>query len=161
MSLVLVQTVTVGAGGAASIEFTGIPQDATDLMLVVSARGTSADVGTVAINGVTTNQSRRQLFGDGSSASSASPSSIAFYLSGSTTTANTFGSTQFYFANYRVSAPKTISQESVSENNATAAFQSIYANLWNVNNAITSIRLDAIGLFTQHSTASLYKITRA
>lgn len=159
MAMTLVSTVTVGSGGAASITFSSIPQTGKDLLLVVSARGDSADVGLLAINGVTTNQSRKQLYGDGSSAAGVSTTSIAFYLSGSGTTSNTFGSTQFYFSNYASSVAKSISEEAVSENNGTTAYQAIYANLWNSTDAITAIRLDGINNFVQHSTASLYIIS--
>ena len=42
-TLVKIQTVTVGSGGASSIDFTSIPQTYTDLCLVYSARLTTTD----------------------------------------------------------------------------------------------------------------------
>jgi hypothetical protein len=38
----LIATTTVGSGGAASIDFTGIPQTYTDLFLVSSLRSNAA-----------------------------------------------------------------------------------------------------------------------
>ena len=38
MTMTLVSTVTVGAGGAANIQWTSIPNTATDLYITVSAR---------------------------------------------------------------------------------------------------------------------------
>ena len=38
-----IQTVTVGSGGAASIDFTSIPQTYTDLKIVLSARTNRAN----------------------------------------------------------------------------------------------------------------------
>ena len=40
MTYTLISTVTVGAGGAASIDFNSIPGTYTDLLLVVSVRST-------------------------------------------------------------------------------------------------------------------------
>jgi len=37
-NMVAIQTVTVGSGGAANIEFTSIPQTYTDLVVVLSLR---------------------------------------------------------------------------------------------------------------------------
>ena len=40
----LIETVTVGSGGAASIEFSSIPQTYTDLKVVYSLRSTNSSV---------------------------------------------------------------------------------------------------------------------
>ncbi len=42
-TMVALQTVTVGAGGSASISFSSIPQTYTDLKLVISPRNTAAN----------------------------------------------------------------------------------------------------------------------
>ena len=97
-NMVAIQTVTVGAGGAASIEFTSIPQTYTDLVIVCSARNSSSsgiDMG-MRFNGNTgTNYSYRSVYGSGSTASSGSASSEtlftrAGYSAGSGYTASTF-----------------------------------------------------------------------
>jgi len=45
MSFELVETVTVGAGGASSIEFTSIPQDGTDLQFAQIEQLQQTDLG--------------------------------------------------------------------------------------------------------------------
>ena len=164
MSMTLVQTVTVGAGGAASIEFTGIPQDGTDLVLLVSGRVDSgADNLLIGFNGSTSSFSNRYLLGTGSSAVSGTFSGrIVGEVGISSATANTFGNSSVYIPNYASSANKTWSGDGVNENNATAASQIIVAGTWANTAAITSIQLSvSSGSFVQHSTASLYKVTKA
>ena len=48
-NMVAIQTVTVGAGGASSIEFTSIPQTYTDLKVVFSVRDATNNNGVVKI----------------------------------------------------------------------------------------------------------------
>jgi hypothetical protein len=163
ISLVLVSTVTVGAGGAASIEFTGIPQSGTDLLLVFSLRSDNSDDNVkVTLNGSTTGFTNRYLLGTGSSAVSGTVNGrFVGETSISGQTASTFGNSQVYFPNYTSSANKTWSADGVNENNATAATQLLVAGLWSNTAAITSIGLSVTGNFVQHSTASLYTITKA
>ena len=77
-TMVKIETVTVGSGGAASIEFTNIPQTYTDLMILYSSRSAGNVTGSWSckwsFNGATTSYTTRGLFGDGSSASSSSTS---------------------------------------------------------------------------------------
>jgi len=166
MTLSLLSTVTVGAGGAASISFTGIAGTATDLLLVLSARTTAnrsagGAFASLAINGVTTNQTRRMLYADGSTAASYTDSSIGIYVNPADATANTFNNAQIYFANYAGSTNKSLSIDAVNENNATTADSEILAGLWSSTAAITSLTLTpGSGNFAQYSTASLYTVTK-
>ena len=68
-TLVKIQTVTVGSGGASSIDFTSIPQTYTDLCVVLSARGTNAGTGAndghLTFNSSSTGYSSRLLYGTG------------------------------------------------------------------------------------------------
>lgn len=160
MSLVLVQTITVGAGGASSIEFTGLPQDATDILLVLSGRSTTADSSiSIRFNGSTSNLTMRRLTGYGNAADSGTSTSQVGNISGSDYTASTFGNTELYVTNYTSSVGKSFSSTGVTENNATLGVQNLYAGLWNNSAAVTSIGF--WGNFAQHSSASLYKITKA
>jgi hypothetical protein len=166
-TMVKIDTVTVGSGGAASIQFLDIPQTYTDLMIKVSARNTSTENAyRVRINNDSSSiYSARWLLGNGSAASSNNNSSqtAAFVgrMSLSTDTASTFGSTEIYIPNYTSSTSKSISSDVVTENNGTTAFQSLFAALYTGTAAIT--RLDLIpdaNSFAQHTTATLYGISR-
>ena len=164
----LISTTTVGSGGAASIDFTSIPQTYTDLAVVMSAR---IDGGTIygdvqaSFNSDTTaaNYSWRNLTGNGSSAVSETSSSgnarYCLMMAGSGTTANTFGSGLLYIPNYAGSTYKSFSSDSGSENNAATSYLRFFANLWSSTSAITSISFSGVGNnFLQYSSASLYGI---
>ena len=163
----LISSVTVGAGGAASIDFTSIPSTYTDLLLRVSPRstrtGVSANELKVTFNGSTTSYSEKTLRGNGASASSGSYTSagIANILIDSTdATASTFSSLDYYIPNYAGSNYKSVSTDSVSENNGTTAYATLDAGLWSNTAAITSIKIqdnDGNNL-AQYSTAYLYGI---
>ena len=70
----LIQTVTVGAGGTAAINFTSIPQTYTDLIVYVSGRydnAVSFNAGALRFNNDSgNNYSYRVLRGNGSSVDS-------------------------------------------------------------------------------------------
>jgi hypothetical protein len=71
----LIQSVTVGSGGAANIEFTLIPQTYTDLLLLCSLdQSSSSVIADIRFNGLSTNLSSRLLLGNGSAASSTTAS---------------------------------------------------------------------------------------
>ena len=161
-----IQTIDVGSGGAADITFNSIPDQYDDLVVMVSSRSsrsfTSGDI-SLNLNGSASNFTGRFLQGNGSSAGSLTTTTRVGATSGNTATANTFGNATIYIANYRSSANKSISTDSVSEHNATTIYQAIDANLWSVTDAITSITLQidaGAGNFMQYSSASLYGIKR-
>ena len=161
----LIERIEVGTGGASSITFSSIPQTFTDLVLVLSGRTNRSTVYSdilIKLNSSTANFTHRQLYGTGSS--TASWTASAGYLgaiSANTSTANTHGSMSIYIPNYAGATAKSISADSVSENNATAAQAAIGAILWNSTTAITSVELypDASASFQEFSSASLYGIT--
>jgi len=161
---VLLERITVGEAGAASVTFNNIPQSGyTDLKIVVSARSVRAlalDDFKININngGAGSNMSSRALQGDGSSASSWTDTFLGF-IDGNTATLNTFGNLEIYIPNYRSSTAKSISTDSVTENNGTSSWATINAALWNPSPqaAITSIGFSSTGgNFLQYSTFSLY-----
>ncbi len=168
MTMTLVQTVTVGAGGAASIEFTGIPQTGTDLLLVLSVRnddGSNSNTNLRINNNSGSVYTFRNLRGDGSSAFSGTNAvgtlDYSLYMNNAGTTSNTFSNLQYYFANYTSSTNKSISADGVTENNATSAIPAIGAIKVADTNAITRITFAPYsGNLVQHSTASLYIITK-
>lgn len=158
----LIQSVTVGSGGAASIEFGSIPQTYTDLKVVLSVR--SSDTGgslRVYPNGATTNLSSRRLEGSGSSASSTTEASniVVYSVTLSSYTASVFSNIEIYIPNYAGSTNKSVSVDGVMENNATESYQNLVAGLWSNTAAITSLTLTkTTGTFVQYSSASLYGI---
>ena len=153
------------ATAAASIEFTSIPQDGTDLVAFITPRlSTSfvADGLQISFNGITTGFSRRTLSGNGASASSGSASDrFIGDVNAATSTANTFSNMSVYIPNYTGSQNKSFSVDTVSENNATTAYQQLVAFLWSNTAAITSISFSpSSGNLVAGSTISLYKITK-
>lgn len=157
--------VTVGAGGASSIDFTSIPNTYTDLVLKVSARlSASTDFATLAIafNGSTSSFTSRILQGDGSSAISASLTNFSGGVGGTLLTASTFNNVEIYIPNYAGSTNKSFSSDSVVENNATAARDTLIAGIWSNTAAITQVTFScSAGNFAQHTTAYLYGVSNA
>lgn len=167
----LIETKTLPEA-AASIEFTSIPQDGTDLVALVSLRSsrTGSSHGAhiaLTFNGVGSGYSYRALRGNGSTASSFSDAGAAVLNLFSTTTsssdtANTFANDLLYIPNYASATNKSLSFDAVYENNATTAFQHLYAGLWSNTASINSITFaEAFGNnWVAGSTISLYKITK-
>jgi hypothetical protein len=162
-TFVKIATVTVGSGGAATMDFTSIPSTYTDLQLVYSGRSTSTGADTaLKFNSTTTNYSYRILYGTGSAAASASGSGTSGYggyYNDSGYTANTFSSTSIYIPNYTSSLSKNYSVNTVQENNATGANSALQTFLWTNSAAITSISINpSTGNWAQYSSATLYGI---
>ena len=166
MAYTLIETVTVGSGGAASIEFTGIPQDGVDLVLLIASRSSVASrVVKVSLNNDTgSNYSRKEIYGSGSSVFSFSNTTLTGFLVASNQsdyTTNTFGNSSVYISNYTSSAAKSASTDGVNENNATAADQIMSALSYSGTSPVTDIDIvcNSGGTLQQYSNASLYKIT--
>lgn len=169
MSMLLVETVTVGSGGASSIEFSSIPQTGTDLLLIVSARSSSTGTNAFAfkVNSSATGYSDRTFRGNGSIVTAGNSGVSTYFwtgyvIPGNTETSNTFGNAQLYIPNYTSSTAKSISFDGVGENNGSTAFATIASGNWTGTSAITSIQIlaESTITFAQYSTASLYTITK-
>lgn len=168
MTQTLIGSVTVGAGGAASIGFTGIPQTGfTDLLVVGSLRSNRAagvEVIKLQFNGSTAGYTDRHLIGFGSGAGYSETNSLgyisSYFANGNTTAANTFSSCGIYIPNYTVAANKSVSIDGAFEDNVTGAWQGIVAGGWSNSAAITSVSLTPQygTAWMQGSTASLYGI---
>ncbi len=164
-TFIKIASVTVGSGGASSIDFTSIPSTYTDLVIKVSARqsDTNANFSYFAFNGSTANFNMRTLEGNGSSVVSAAFGNSAFGISTvSNFTADTFSNIEAYIPNYAGSNNKSYSSDAVTENNATTSFQDIIAGLWSQTTAINRITIyPASNNFVQHTTATLYGISKS
>jgi hypothetical protein len=157
---VAIATVTVGSGGASSIEFTSIPQTYTDLVIKTSNRATTSNNEfLLTFNGSSTSYSSKILYGTGSVAGSFNGGSTSIdgsLTNDSTYTASTFANVEIYIPNYTSSNNKSVSTDGVQETNATYSLAQLAAGLWSNSAAITSITLTRN--FAQYSTATLYGI---
>jgi hypothetical protein len=160
MAITKIAQVTVGSGGAASIDLTSIPGTFTDIMLLTSLRSTGNSVVRLTFNSTGTTYAEKILQGDGGTASSFNETNFAGHTVPSTHTASTFDSKTIYIPNYAGSTAKTFSIDSVSENNASTAYQNLIAGSWNGTGAITSISLTASN-FAEFSSVTLYGISKS
>lgn len=156
-----IATVTVGSGGASSISFSSIPQTYTDLQLLISGRDNDpgyASAFHLSFNG-TGWGSNREFYSYGGSVATGTTSGETAGT-GAGATASTFGNASVYIPNYTSSNSKSISSDSVAENNSsTNAYLVFHAGNSGVTAAITSISIAPGGaLFSQYSTATLYGI---
>lgn len=167
-NMTLIETKTVGAGGASSIQFTSIPQTYTDLKLVISARGTTSNplqsLNLTFNSSRTTNLLRLYAYGStiASDTSVGNGQGEGTFANGATATANVFSNGEIYIPNYKSTISKSYSTDSVVESNTTTEdllFMTAGLNS-SVTTAITSITLDSnAGNFAEFSTASLYGIS--
>jgi hypothetical protein len=135
--------------------------------LVFSGRDNAAAVFhniQMIFNNSSTGYTGKNLYGDGSSASSGGTASSTWmqgtYLNGATSTSNAYSNLEIYIPNYAGSSNKSVSFDTVVENNATSAGVSMWAGLWSNTAAITSIKFTSIDGATtsQYTTATLYGI---
>lgn len=165
-----------------SVSFANIPQNFTDLKIVLSARST-ANTGYSGnydqilwrFNGSTSGYTSRQLYANGATAYSATStvntSALASGswgvltqsgISDSGATANTFSSCDMYIPNYTSGNNKSISWDIVEENNITAAWREMGAMLWSNTGPINNVSFAlTAGAFDVYSSFSLYGIAKA
>lgn len=157
--------VTVGAGGAASIDFSSIPSTYTDLVLKLSIRtayGYYWDGSFLRFNNTSTTYTTKLVYGDGSAAGSfGSSTDILTYVNASSATANTFANTEIYIPNYAGSSQKSVSIDTVIEQNGNPVLSNLAAGLWNGTSAINQITLVPQATIQQYSTAYLYGVSNA
>lgn len=160
-----IQAITVGAGGAANIDFTSIPATYTDLVVKLSGRSTNASDQRIVVefNNSSSNLSQRRLYANQTSTISDAPAG-AIQPTGvnySASTANTFSNFEMYIPNYRSSDNKSLGIDTVTESiDVVDPYRMFLAGLWSDSSAITSIKLTPIGgSFVQHSTAYLYGVS--
>ena len=164
----LIASSTVGAGGAASIDFTSIPSTYTDLCVVASIRPTGAGFDGCYIylnNDQTSGRYTSRVLRSNST-------TVASFVGGDTSktyigeltpnTSNTFSNISVWIPNYAGSNQKSMSIDSVGENNATDSYQVLTAGLYNQTTAISQVSLRiASSNIAQYSTAYLYGVKNA
>jgi hypothetical protein len=162
-----IQTITVGSGGAANIEFTSIPQTFNDLKILVSGRGTSVDTDFFAtFNGSSAAQYNYvQMYGyvsgNGADRGSSQTSLNVGVTSGaSSSSASAFSANEINILNYSLSTQfKAVGSLNVTENNGTVAYLNMKQGQWSNNSAITSLSLACSnGNWAQYTKVTLYGI---
>jgi len=159
-----IETIELGSSQS-SITFSSIPQDYDDLILKYSLRTNrttdQVDPILIQLNSSSSNFSSVGLIGENIVNTDSRSDNRINLDQADDTTANTFGNSSAYISNYTASQAKSISVDTVSENNATRAFRTLRAMLWSDGSAITSLNLaPQIGTaFLTGSTFSLYGVT--
>jgi hypothetical protein len=118
---------------------------------------------TLTFNSSTTGYSSRVVYGSGGGTGSTTGGSTGIpflYSTSNTATASTYGNTEFYVPNYTSSNYKSVSSDTVTENNATPTILLLGASLWSNTAAITSMTLTAGTSFAQYSTFYLYGVAK-
>lgn len=160
-----IATTTVGAGGAASITFSSIPQSFTDLRIKISGRTSNAyfrDSVEVRFNGSTSNYTSLNLSAQTTTVSSGTATGIYVEIEGNSgTTTGIFGNAEIHIPNYASSDFKAVLTDSVTMTNANNNnMLQISGGLWSDTSAINSITLISAS-WLQYSTATLYGIAKA
>jgi hypothetical protein len=168
-TFIKIASVTVGSGGVSDVTFSSIPQIGyTDLLVKVSARLSASAItqsGAIYFNTAAADSSYRTVSGNGSTTSSINGSGQNEIYAGewvaASATASTFSNTEIYIPNYTGSQQKSISVDSVSENNAATTTAMLVAGLSTKTAAISSITLRPFSggqNIVQYSTFTLYGI---
>jgi hypothetical protein len=164
----LIASNTVGATSVATVSFSSIPSTYTDLLVKTSIRSTRAagdDAFYIYFNTDTTaaNYRLRLIYGTGSAVLNYSASTyndLTGWISGDASTASTFGNGEFYIPNYALSNAKSVSYDTVGENNASNASMGLTASSWSGTAAINKITIGSANgaNFMQYSSFYLYGI---
>jgi hypothetical protein len=165
-----IATVTVGSGGADSVEFTSIPSTYTHLQLRYIARTSRSEVDdgfAVQLNGDTaSNYYYHYLAGSGTSASAYGEANTGYgvpYVSAANAGANTFGIGILDLLDYRNTNKYKTAKILGGEDNNGAGWVALNSGLWRNTAAVTSIKCqtNALGNFLQYSHFALYGIKGA
>ena len=163
-----IQTITVGSGGAASIELTSIPSTYQHLQIRLIGRTNRTQAREsmdFRLNGVTSSSyAYHFIYGDGSSVSAGAGASQtlidSFDFAGATATASIFGAAIIDILDYAVTSKnKTVRVFGGADRNG-AGLVALSSGLLTSTDAVTSVTIfPANGNnFVQYSTAALYGI---
>lgn len=166
MAMELIERIEVGSGGVAALEFTSIPTDGVNLLLLLSSRADNGEQAFYTTINNSTGYVYPQIYfaynSSGLGTSTRDDDGFFFnWHNRNNTTSNTFSNTAMLISNYASSANKTISIDTVSpNNNSSGVYNFLQHILYENTAAVTSIKMtqQLSGNFVQYSTASLYKI---
>jgi hypothetical protein len=169
-----IQTVTVGAGGASSVTFTGIPSTYTHLQLRMSARGAKASSGDdiyLQFNGDTSSSGNyygyHQLYGNGSSVSSnvsgaTYPGIIPAYLTAANNISNNFGASVLDILDYSSTNKNKVIKSLSGWDDNGSGYILFRSGMWQPSTpaGITSMTLfyNSGGSFAQYTSIALYGV---
>jgi len=163
----LIQTVTVGSGGASSISFSSIPQTFTDISIVASCRSSSTSNATdvMLVNFNSAGTSNFSAIGYGSTTTTPFAFEDSNNYIGMTATAsqtaNSFAVSSAYIPNYTAATNKAYSIESAGPSAGGTWSHRFMGVRWSNTAAITSMVITPnSGNFLELSTISLYGILR-
>jgi hypothetical protein len=164
---ILLETINL-TQSAASVTFDNLPSSGyTDLKIVVSARTSDTNTGTIAyvkFNGSSSTYSSKFLQGRGDTTSSGTGSTSYGEIGripgiNAPVTDNVFSNTEITIPNYLSSNNKTYSVDAVTEANQTIAYAVLTSGSWATANPITSILIaSTAGNLVADSTFSLYGV---
>jgi hypothetical protein len=162
-----IETITAGVGGSSAITFSAIPSTYKHLQIRGISRSTDSSANTqtkLTINGVTTNYTLHQLFGDGSSATAfaltAQSSTLFEAMTADTATASIYGVTIIDILDY-LSTDKYKTFRIMGGYDANGSGRlALSSGMTTTNtNAVTSVTLTPrFGNFKQYSSFALYGI---
>ena len=167
----LIETQTVGAGGAANVTFNSIPGTYKHLQIRGIVRTAEANPSSnlaIRLNGDTgSNYAYHYLVGDGSTAYSGAASGagttrgLLAQVTGNTATSGIFGAIVTDILDYANSS-KTTTVRTLGGHDRNGAGQILLtSDLWTSTNAVTSVTLIEFGTtnnLAQYSTFSLYGV---
>lgn len=170
-------TVTVGSGGAANIEFTGITGSYTDLVVKLSARSTGTGDLTTYVDMIINSDTGAyydQLNVSGNLNSTVNNqkwtnqnSFYVYQINTSSSTSTTFSNTEIYLPNYTSTVNKSISVDGIADSNTSSSGNrglAFSAGLYHPasNVAITALKFTPSGgNFAEFTTASIYGIKKS
>ena len=160
---VLIQRTTL-TGNSSSVDIVGIPQNYTDLKLVITSRNTdTSSWGNILVgfNDSTTGYTNRFMQGNGGAIGTGEVAQMVGDMNTTTSTANTFNNIEVYISNYTSSANKCWYADSIATTNSTTGYQMLMSNVWANSAAINKITITnrTGGLsFVAGSTFTLYGI---
>jgi hypothetical protein len=164
-----IATVTVGGGGAASIEFTSIPAGTyqhLQLRLIARQSNTYAFAASarMRLNGDTgSNYNYHELWADGSSVYAGTTGTTNYNyplrIASASQSANVFGVGIADFLDYADTSKNTVVRSFTGYDNNGSGVVYLASNLWLSTAAVTTINLTPVsGNFVQYSEAALYGI---
>lgn len=161
MSMKKVAHVEIGAGGAAELVISNIPQNYDGLILVYSLRSSfRADMG-LKINNSTANFNNRYVASTGTSVfNSTGYGNLIAVVPGSANTANLFSNGALHMPNYTAAQGKNYLVRNGQGTDVSTGYDSFIGGYWNNTDAVTSLSIYQLNgdSLTQFSSATLYAI---